>query len=447
MTARSISGVSPLLLRWLGILLVACASAGCGDGPSDDGAGSPVSDTRTALINGVSTSERPEVGVLRDPANFKCTATVIAPNWILTAAHCVSFTEDNPSGYRFTFGQVDSNSLGGLVRSGLKIVNLGPVGPPVDDPNMWYITHIVATTDHNGTNDIALILLAGGLPPGRVGQPSPVVPAKLATTMPADGDTVTQIGYGCTNWNLSRANDNIRRYGSWTLTHATGDLGRGPVVDQDGVIGMAASRPNPGYMNGGQTCPGDSGGPVFVGELGAHGDLWGVSSQGSGPFGVDTFGAAGFLHTICRSIYAAEAHRWCATGEALSVPPVGCAGLQSPADVQMQTDAVIRAVCARDPSCCDNVSGSWDGTCVNEASVAVPGAICPLHTDDIRRRRSEVFRWPLVDSGPRAHPGRPASPDTVTNPAGFVESRWAKPAAPPGFQPPETLQGRRLPEE
>src|SRR5262245_34474249 len=41
-----------------------------------------------AIVNGRPTDERPEVGII---TNSGCTATLVAPRVILTAAHCVDF--------------------------------------------------------------------------------------------------------------------------------------------------------------------------------------------------------------------------------------------------------------------------------------------------------------------------------------------------------------------
>src|SRR3954462_176653 len=54
-----------------------------------------------AIIAGVATFERPEVGLLH-VGNGYCTATLVAPNVAITAAHCVEFGTANTPANRGT---------------------------------------------------------------------------------------------------------------------------------------------------------------------------------------------------------------------------------------------------------------------------------------------------------------------------------------------------------
>jgi secreted trypsin-like serine protease len=111
------------------------------------------------------------VGLATTPDSPRCTATLIAPDIVLTAAHCVA----------------------GVPQGGLVAV----VGADIPD---WPTTPRLATLGHripetfdleaDNRDDIAVVRLA-------VAQPGPTV--RLARAEPRVGDHVVVAGFGCTN--------------------------------------------------------------------------------------------------------------------------------------------------------------------------------------------------------------------------------------------------------
>lgn len=115
-----------------------------------------------AIINGTPTDERPEVGII---TNSGCTATLIRPRVILTAAHCVDYQTGPRSdgfltghGEFFAIDYVSSRSTSGL-----------------------------------GWGDLAVARLTSAVPP------SSAVPTPNSYGDAGSNETVTVYGYGCTD--------------------------------------------------------------------------------------------------------------------------------------------------------------------------------------------------------------------------------------------------------
>ena len=199
------SVVRGLLLLGLGSVLVICVTT-CG---SEDGAEmnipAPEPDAVEKLRNGVVTEGRPEVGRISN-----CTATLVAPDVAITAAHCVDFgTLSEPGNYNILR----------LVRNGElrrytvnRFRSFSRTGP--------------------GEDDIALLGLATRV------RSDFATPAPLARESPPIGHSLTVYGYGCTR--IGGLGDGQKR----RATFAQGERSQ-------------------------HLCPGDSGGPVFHDELGA----------------------------------------------------------------------------------------------------------------------------------------------------------------------------------
>ncbi|AUS79482.1 serine protease [Actinoalloteichus sp. AHMU CJ021] len=98
-----------------------------------------------------------------------CGGTVIAPEWVLTAAHCMVSYE--PADIDVRVGSVDRTQGGEVVPSAEIIIH-----PDYDDSE---VTRVDA--------DIALIRLA---------EPVSVTPATLSTSKPLPGDTIRHTGWG-----------------------------------------------------------------------------------------------------------------------------------------------------------------------------------------------------------------------------------------------------------
>ncbi len=158
------------------------------------------------VVRGQITGERPEVGRI----SVGCTATLIAPNVLISAAHCFSYeSRDQPGNY----GNFEVNQSDGTVRR-------------------YGIDLYRSFSSELGADDVALARLREPV------SPTVARPAPLARRAPASGGPLTVFGYGCTQRNANT--DWQKRKASFVQGASTSHL-----------------------------CPGDSGGPVFDDATGA----------------------------------------------------------------------------------------------------------------------------------------------------------------------------------
>ena len=203
------------------VLLFGCADEGVLEVPANPS----LEPFEEKVVRGELTEERPEVGTI----SHGCTATLIAPEVVLTAAHCVSFRTANNPGNHGTF----------TIRSG---------GQRHEYPIRRYISY---SGGNLGAQDIAIMEL-GERVPAEVARPVPMAPVT-----PADGTGLTVYGYGCTS--RGSGTDWRKRKATFRQGEDTNHL-----------------------------CPGDSGGPVFDSSSG--GILRINSGYWQNRFGTDIFG-------------------------------------------------------------------------------------------------------------------------------------------------------------
>jgi hypothetical protein len=180
---------------------------------------------QSAIVNGTASFLRTEIGQITwtQPHCFAaCTATLVDPSYILTAAHCVD-SKTGPTSGRFRLR--DSN--GSLVLSAT-----------ID---FQYALGNATCTDA-GSHDVALARLAAPVPS------SIAVPVPIAANVPVDGTRITDWGYGCNNFDGSGGGTKrfLHRNFNW----------------------------NPSRF----LCPGDSGGPLVLGEFNQNGAIIAVNS-------------------------------------------------------------------------------------------------------------------------------------------------------------------------
>jgi V8-like Glu-specific endopeptidase len=209
--------------KWIGVALAWTALvslASCVEPPQ----GELLDEQGEKLLNGTPTFERPEVGRISG-----CTATLVRPNIVITAAHCVDFRSRTTPGNYNTF-----------------TIDLGPGNSssyPVDLIQVY-------SSGQLGEQDVALMRLSRPVPA------EIATPTTIADRAPASGEMATIFGYGCTN--------RSSQTGTWTKRKFEYSYG--------------TSR---------NLCPGDSGGPVV---LGSDGPVFGINSGYYTGGGEDIFG-------------------------------------------------------------------------------------------------------------------------------------------------------------
>ncbi len=215
-------------------LLVAVLSTACGTDP----AGGPdgVTSQEKAIINGVPDTDpdhRAVVAVYRNSRWWSfCSGTMIAPNVVLTAAHCYHrlFKDD----YEILFG---ANAQEAVRRK---------------------VTHIWVHPDYDpaffGHADLSLMRFEGSVPDGI--QPIPHLPSALALTKADEGRPLEFSGFGVTE---------TGQFTTKLTVTASLDYVCAEDLDCAGLgIGSRAGQICYDEREVGGPCSGDSGGPAFI---------------------------------------------------------------------------------------------------------------------------------------------------------------------------------------
>ena len=215
------------LVLWAAAALGAAALTGCegGEGTLEAKGPPSLAELFPKVVRGERSDDRPEVGSL----SVGCTGTLVAPEVVISAAHCFNFQSATRAG---NYGTFTIEAAGGERR--------------------YTVQRYVSYGNGDlGDADLALAQLAERVP-AEVARPRP-----LGASQPTDGARLSVWGYGCTQ--------------------------RGWGTDWEKRVAYFSQGERTNHL-----CPGDSGGPVFDETSGAVVRI--NSGYWHDGFGTDIFG-------------------------------------------------------------------------------------------------------------------------------------------------------------
>lgn len=243
---------SALARRSSTLLLLGLAAAACGTAPTgSDGTGR----TAQEIVNGYRDDADTAVVAIGHGTEVLgfCTGSLITPNLVMTARHCVGPTvNEGPHG-----GIVCDQTTFGSPQTGAFFF------AATDDQHRYRGTGVVHVPPDSAFcgNDIALIQLEGTGVPDDVAKP--LVPR--LDTAPTSSEQFAAIGYGLTS--PSGTQSGVRMRVDENLVRCLGESCNSPT---DSIV--AGNE----WLGDARTCPGDSGGPA----VDAKGQVMGVLSRG-----------------------------------------------------------------------------------------------------------------------------------------------------------------------
>jgi hypothetical protein len=372
------------------LVLIPALTAACGTGAAPDNelglshgqvVGGYVDEKTTGVVGlAIDFGGHPFVGF--------CSGSLIAPNLVLTAHHCVALLNGSPGGERVICGRTTFQEVG---QGSYFLVSPSTVRPSTAaDPRFFRGVDVRVApggdTDVCG-HDVALIILRDPIP-ARLAKP--IVPRIDST--PAPSEVFSADGFG--------------------LTEPDADIGGGTRMRLDGNVVSCTGVDCPfgsgvqdtEWASNARTCSGDSGGPA----LDDQGRVMGVLSRGpdacEGAIYSDVAGFADFIIPIAREAAAQGGYPapfW-TNGSSIPPPPPPDAGPANP-DTQ----------CASSDDCggglvCYAASGKPPGVCVSHCGTGdacQPGFTC-------NRAVGVCLRTPAPppgdDGGCSVSPGSPA---------------------------------------
>jgi len=228
----------------LGFSTVAFALAACAAPPSDRE--EPKGSTESAIVNGSASPTAQDATVLiSDRGEGICSGTLIAPNLVLTARHCVA--DYDP--------ETDCGTITSQTQASRLTVSIGAAASPSAFVARG-VKLYVPDTGELCSADIALLSLDEDV--------KDVTPVKVSFASPSKDVVGTAVGYGA-DQRTQRADIKILAVGPVRYSYPTRD---GDLIQMDPMASEIVTTES--------TCFGDSGGPL----LDDQGRIFAVASRG-----------------------------------------------------------------------------------------------------------------------------------------------------------------------
>lgn len=336
-------------------LTIAALAAGSGcTAPAEESAASQAE----AIIEGTASgTDHDSVVLIMIRGSGACTGTLVAPNLVLTARHCVTETDGGAlcrvDGTPYDGGRLYSN----FAASDLLIYKGQLASAMASDPSKASAKGKQVITESKSTycdSDVAFILLDRAVS-------APVAPMRLGEGA-REGEKITAVGWGLTEDGRTPSK-RLERTG--IRVEAVGPY----VFDSQTNIGLAESE----FLIGEGICSGDSGGPA----LASTGAVVGVVSRGGN--GEQSSGADSCVGSNTIGIYTHLGNKKALVDRAFKLsgfaprdegtPPGKPAGEACRENVQCSSNTCVSGVC-RTP-CTEDAECEADEVCTPKADVQI----------------------------------------------------------------------------